>query len=159
MPHHHNPPRWPLLALRITASLIALLALLMPILAGGFLQGYYPLLDAHMQAGLTLGGACLLATLAGVLAWKLSGTPGRAAIQYGVLSVVSIVQLAVGFQRVLLLHVPLGVGIFVLAEKFAIDAFKLTATRPEEPTEPAEPDTAQPDTAQPAAELDAKASA
>ncbi|MFD8596697.1 hypothetical protein ACFV1L_17010 [Kitasatospora sp. NPDC059646] len=146
MPQLHTPPRWPLLALRTAAALVALLALLLPILAGGFLQGYYPLLDAHMQAGLTIAVVALLATAAALVARKVSGVPGRHAIQYGVLSALCIIQLTLGFQRVLLLHVPLGVGIFVMAEKLAVDAF--FAAKPTQPA--AKSDASEPDAAEPA---------
>ncbi|MGW4804520.1 hypothetical protein [Kitasatospora sp. NPDC004272] len=127
MSEFREPPRWPLIALRVTAGLTALLALLMPFLAGGFLQGYYPLLDAHRQTAMALSGAALLTAVAGLLVRSLSRGPSGPAVQYGVLTLLCIVQYAFGDERILLLHVPLGVGVFVMAEKFAVEAFKARA--------------------------------
>jgi hypothetical protein len=118
------PPRWPLITLRVTAGLTALLALTQPFLAGGFLQGYYPLLDAHMMAAMILATAVLLSVIAAVLAWRISGLPNSSAIQYGILLLCCVAQISLGFSRVLLIHIPLGVGIFVMAEKFAVEVFK-----------------------------------
>ncbi|GAA2097880.1 hypothetical protein GCM10009759_28380 [Kitasatospora saccharophila] len=127
MSEFREPPRWPLIALRVTAGLTALLALLMPFLAGGFLQGYYPLLDAHRQTAMALSGTALLTAVAGLLVRSLSRGPSGPAVQYGVLTLLCIVQYAFGDERILLLHVPLGVGVFVMAEKFAVEAFKARA--------------------------------
>ncbi|QKW23880.1 hypothetical protein HUT16_36525 [Kitasatospora sp. NA04385] len=147
MSEFREPPRWPLLTLRVTAGLTALLALLMPFLAGGFLQGYYPLLDAHKQTALALSVVALLTAVAGLLVWRLSRGPGGPAVQYGVLALLCVVQYALGDERVLLLHVPLGVGVFVMAEKFAVDAFKAKAGT----TAAAEPIVAEPGAATSAA--------
>ncbi|MCC9307850.1 hypothetical protein LN042_12220 [Kitasatospora sp. RB6PN24] len=123
MPLNPAPPRWPLIALRVTAGLTALLALTQPFLAGGFLQGYYPLLDAHLIAAMILATAVLLSVIAAVPAWRLAGLPHRIAVQYGILLLCCVAQISLGFSRVLLIHIPLGVGIFVMAEKFAADVF------------------------------------
>jgi hypothetical protein len=130
------PPRWPLLTLRVTVGLAALLALTQPFLAGGFLQGYYPLLDAHMMAAMILATAVLLSVIAALLAWRLSQLPIRHAIQYAVLLLCCVAQISLGFASVLLIHIPLGVGIFVMAEKFAVEVFthKPAAAAPIEPT-------------------------
>ncbi|GLW74822.1 hypothetical protein Kpho02_71190 [Kitasatospora phosalacinea] len=127
MSEYREPPRWPLIALRVTAALTALLALLMPFLAGGFLQGYYPLLDAHKQTGTVLCIVALLAAVSGLLVWRVSRGPSGPAVQYGVLTLMCIVQFAFGDERILLLHVPLGVGVFVMAEKSAVEAFRAKA--------------------------------
>ncbi|MFF4340925.1 hypothetical protein ACFY00_13445 [Kitasatospora sp. NPDC001540] len=127
MSEHQDPPRWPLIALRVTAALTALLALLMPFLAGGFLQGYYPLLDVHKQTGMVLSTVALLAAVSGLLVWRLSRGPSGPAVQYGVLTLMCIVQYAFGDERILLLHLPLGVGVFVMAEKSAVEAFRAEA--------------------------------
>ncbi|GAA1960695.1 hypothetical protein [Kitasatospora viridis] len=119
------PRRWPLTTLKVFAALTALLALAEPFLAGGFLQGYYPLLQAHMIAAMILSTAVLLAAIAGLLVWKAAGGPSTPAIQYGILLLCCVAQISLGFSRVLLIHVPLGVGIFVMAEKFAVEAFRL----------------------------------
>jgi hypothetical protein len=126
MPLNPAPPRWPLITLRVTAGLVALLALTQPILAGGFLQGYYPLLDAHMMAAMILATAVLLSVIAALVAWRLSRVPSRTALQYGILLLCCVAQIGLGFAGILMIHVPLGVGIFVMAEKFAVDVFKLT---------------------------------
>ncbi|MFC8718006.1 hypothetical protein [Kitasatospora sp. NPDC057198] len=127
MSEYREPPRWPLIALRVTAGLTALLALVMPFLAGGFLQGHYALLDAHKQTAMVLLTTAFLAFLAGLLVWRLSRGPAGPAVQYGVLTLLCNVQYVFGDERILLLHVPLGVGVFVMAEKFAVEAFKTKA--------------------------------
>jgi hypothetical protein len=113
-----------LVTLRVTAALVALLALAQPILAGGFLQGFYPLLDAHMMAAMILSTAVLLSVIAALLVWRIGGGPNSFAVQYLVLLVLCVAQISLGFGRVLILHIPLGVGIFVMAEKFATDVFR-----------------------------------
>ncbi|QNS02851.1 hypothetical protein [Streptomyces xanthii] len=117
-------PRWPLVTLRVTAALVALLALAQPFLAGGLLQGFYTLLDAHEMAAMILGTAVVLAVAAALLVWRLGGSPGTFAVRYTVLLVLCVAQISLGFSRVLILHIPLGVGIFVMAEKFAADVFR-----------------------------------
>ncbi|MBF9070092.1 hypothetical protein [Streptacidiphilus fuscans] len=123
MSNRTTPPRWPVVSLRVTAVLVALLAVAQPVLAGGFLQGFYPLLNAHMIAAMILATAALLAAIAGLLVWRLSGGPNSFAIHYAIMVVACAAQISLGFDRVLILHIPLGVGIFVMAEKFAVDVF------------------------------------
>jgi hypothetical protein len=113
-----------LVTLRVTAALVALLALAQPFLAGGFLQGFYPLLDAHMMAAMILATAVLLSVPAAVLVWRIGGGPSSFAVQYLVLLVLCVAQISLGFGRVLILHIPLGVGIFVMAEKSVTDVFR-----------------------------------
>ncbi|WP_329566751.1 hypothetical protein [Kitasatospora sp. NBC_01266] len=122
------PRRWPLLALRTTTIAVAVLALVQPVLAGGFLQGYYPLLKAHQIAAMILATFVLLSVVAALLAWRLSGVLARIAVLYAVLLVLCAAQITLGFSRVLLIHIPLGVAIFALCEKFAVDAWKAGAT-------------------------------
>ncbi len=135
-------PRWPLVTLRITAVLVALLALAQPFLAGGFLQGIYPLLDAHLMAAMVLATAVLLSAIAALLVWRLGGGPSAFALQYTILLVLCVAQISLGYGRVLILHIPLGAGIFVMAEKFATDVFRFKpaadgpAAAAAEPTEP-----------------------
>ncbi|MEZ0066275.1 hypothetical protein ABIA32_002285 [Streptacidiphilus sp. MAP12-20] len=117
-------PRWPLLTLRVTAALVALLALAQPVLAGGFLQGYYPLLNAHLMAAMILSTAVLLSLVASVLVWRLGGGPTAFMLYYGILLVLCVAQITLGFDRVLLLHIPLGIAIFVMSEKFVTDIFR-----------------------------------
>lgn len=124
MPLQPARPRWPLVTLRVTASLVALLALAQPFLAGGFLQGFYPLLNAHMLAAMILSTAVLLSVVAGLLVWRVGGGPSSFAVQYLVLLVLCVAQISLGFARELILHIPLGVGIFVMAEKIITDVMR-----------------------------------
>lgn len=136
MSNYPAPPRWSVIALRVTAGLTAVLALVLPFLAGGFLQGYYPLLNLHKISAMVLATTALLTAVAGVLVWRLGNAPSKVAIQYGVLTVLAVAQITLGFSRLLLLHVPLGVGIFVMSEKFAVDAFAVKAGAAEAEPEP-----------------------
>ncbi|RAG82946.1 hypothetical protein DN069_24635 [Streptacidiphilus pinicola] len=113
-----------MVSLRVTAALVALLAVAQPILAGGFLQGFYPLLNAHMVAAMILATAVLLSVVAGLLVWRVGGGPSSFAVGYLVLLVLCVAQISLGFSRVLILHIPLGVGIFVMAEKFITDVMR-----------------------------------
>jgi hypothetical protein len=113
-----------LVTLRVTAALVALLALAQPFLAGGFLQGFYPLLNAHMMAAMILSTAVLLSVVAALLVWRIGGGPSSFAVQYLVLLVLCVAQISLGFGRVLILHIPLGVGVFVMAEKSVTDVFR-----------------------------------
>ncbi|WP_441246437.1 hypothetical protein [Kitasatospora sp. McL0602] len=124
MPRSPVLPRWPLFTLRVTGALVGLLAAGQPVLAGGFLQGFYPLLNAHMLAAMILATAVLLSVIASLLLWRLGGGPSAFALQYGVLLVLCVAQITLGFDRVLLLHIPLGVGIFIMGEKFVTDVFR-----------------------------------
>jgi hypothetical protein len=114
---------WLVIVLRVVGVLTGLLALGQPFLAGGFLQGYYPLLEAHRIAAMILAGAAGVSAVVGVLVWRPGGGPARFAVSYTVLTLVCVAEITLGFERVLLIHVPLGVGIFVMSEKFAVDVF------------------------------------
>ncbi|MFI9327122.1 hypothetical protein ACIGZJ_06170 [Kitasatospora sp. NPDC052868] len=102
-------PRWPLILLRTTATSLALLAVLQAMLAGSFLNGNYESLKAHEGTAMTLA-TVVLAQLAVAVPvrwvgrgplWPLWGS--------ALLAVAVTMQIVFGYERLLGLHVTLGV--------------------------------------------------
>lgn len=116
--------------LRGTVVLAALLAVVQPVLAGGFLQGHYPLLQAHEIAAMILATAVLLSLAAAVAAWRPGGAPGAIARDQAIALVVIALQMMLGFSRELIIHVPLGVGVVILVLKNARAAWTLPLRPP-----------------------------
>ena len=106
----HQWTRWPL---RITSSLAALLLFNQAVFAGQFLAGTFPALQTHRDNATVAG----LAVLAAGAAAALIRWPGRGPIWpmlacLGLFGLIA-VQIALGFARVLALHIPLGVLIIL----------------------------------------------
>jgi heme A synthase len=94
------------------------------VLAGQFLAGSYNSLRYHREnatyAGLSVV-ACLIAAV--LLRWKRHG-PGWPIVAYTGLFGLVALQIAVGFARLLSLHVPLGVAIILIAAALAAWSWK-----------------------------------
>ncbi|MFC1444195.1 hypothetical protein ABUW04_38780 [Streptacidiphilus sp. N1-10] len=129
--------------LRGTVVLAGLLAFGQPVLAGGFLQGHYPLLQAHEVAAMILAAVVLLSLVVALLAWRPGGAPGALPRGQLITLVVIAVQMMLGFSRELIIHVPLGVGVLILVLKNAERVWKLPLRAPAagaaEPSEQASP--------------------
>ncbi|MFJ7905985.1 hypothetical protein [Kitasatospora sp. NPDC096204] len=102
-------PRWPLILLRTSTTLLALLSLLQVMLAGSFLNGTYESLKDHEGTGMVLA-TVVVVQLAGAAAvrwhgrgplWPLWTTALLAGAVTG--------QIAAGYARALGVHVTLGV--------------------------------------------------
>jgi len=97
---------WPL---RVTSSLSALLLFDQAVFAGQFLSGAFSALQTHRDNA-TYSGLAMLATAVGaaLLRW-----PGRGPIWplFACLGLFALIgaQIAIGFARLLVLHIPLGV--------------------------------------------------
>jgi hypothetical protein len=115
--------------LRVSATASALLACLQPVLAGAFLQGNFSMLSAHRTAGLIFLVALLPTLAAALLAWN-RGLGWRATACTTLALVLCGVQLAFGFTRDLLIHVPLGSALVYLAVRIAVLAWKMPLARP-----------------------------
>lgn len=102
---------WARWLFRVAITLEALLAFAQPVLAGGFLSGDYDMLEIHKLNASYTGYAAMFVALAGILLWKPGRGPGWIALiallQLGVV----LVQYTIGFEHILLLHIPLGVAI------------------------------------------------
>jgi hypothetical protein len=84
-----------------------------PVLIGGFLQGNYPWLALHQLNAMASAAAALVTACAAVLCWRRGRGPAwPVAASLGVVAAIG-GQIALGFARVLIIHVPLGVAIVV----------------------------------------------
>ena len=109
-------------ALRLTATLHALLAAAQPLLAGRYLDGDY---DSVSQHGVTAGLVVVAAAAVGVAALVHGLRGGRwwpfaAAVALWWLEAV---QTAMGYSANLAVHVPLGVAVVGLAVALAVWAW------------------------------------
>ena len=116
--------------LRGAVLLAGLLAFGQPVLAGGFLQGHYPLLKAHEIAAMILATVALVALVAALLMWRPGGGPGAPARDQLITLAVIAVQMMLGFSRELIIHVPLGVGVVIMVLKNAESVWRLPLRAP-----------------------------
>ena len=109
-------PRWPVLLLRIIAVLTMLSVFAQSLLAGRFLSGDFDALAMHKDNGILGGLLALIQIAAAVLAVRVAKLPADV-IAPSVIAFVAVAgEIALGFSRVLALHIPLGalllVGVF-----------------------------------------------
>lgn len=122
-------PSTTLWLLRSLLTLHALAAIAQPILAGRYLSGDFDALLVHGgNAGLVMLMA-MGAFAAAVLYWLAGRGVGWPAALLAVLFVAEIAQTAVGAQRVLAVHIPLGVGIVAGAVAVAMWSYRPSARR------------------------------
>jgi hypothetical protein len=131
------PPRpWTLWLFRGTVTLEAVLAMTQAALAGGFLAGHYGLLDMHAMGGSATGITAVVQTVAAVLLWRPGGGPGWPALASGTLFAAEAAQIALGYGRVLAVHVPLGTSIIACVILMLVWAWRTpSAGTPRKPTE------------------------
>jgi hypothetical protein len=141
--------RWAQLVFRGAASAAAVLACAQPVLAGGFLQGHYSLLAAHRNAAMILAGAILLSLLAAVLVWRPGRGPGSLPALCGVTLLLCGGQIGLGFARVLIIHIPLGIAVLALVVWIAVIGWRTPLPGRSAPaaSETAAPETAAPEAA------------
>lgn len=104
-------PRWPLVLFRTTATIYALAAVTEPFLAGLFLSGSFSALKAHQVTGQAIGALGILTLICAILLWRVGGGPVTAVRISGGLLVGVVLQIFLGQDHVLALHVPLGVAL------------------------------------------------
>jgi hypothetical protein len=109
-----------------------LLALAQPVLAGGFLSGHYALLAWHAANATATGLTATVMTAAGVLLWRPGRGPLWPALASAALFGLEALQIALGYARVLAVHIPLGVAIIGCLALLTVWAW-----RPVPPPEPA----------------------
>ncbi|MFC0628895.1 hypothetical protein [Kribbella deserti] len=118
--------RGSLLLLRILAVLHAVAVFLQPVLAGSYLSGSVSAIRAHQTVGL---GVSVLATILLPMAtiyWRRGGSGAPALVAALILAVESY-QIALGFDRFLALHIPVGVGLLFASCALAIWTFRPAA--------------------------------
>jgi uncharacterized membrane protein YozB (DUF420 family) len=129
--------RWAQLLLRAAATAAAVLACGQPVLAGGFLQGHYSRLAAHREAAMVLAGAILLTLPAALLMWRPGRAPGRLPALCGLAFLMCGGQIGLGFARVLIVHIPLGIALLGLVLYIAVTAWRMPLTAPGREAAPA----------------------
>jgi hypothetical protein len=106
-----TPRPWTLLLFRTVVTVEAVLGVLQPFLAGGFLSGNYGMLDLHALNASAVGIVCLLQIVAAVLLWRPGGGPAWPAQASAALFLAEGMQIGLGYARNLAIHVPLGTAI------------------------------------------------
>jgi hypothetical protein len=120
-----------LLSLRAVGTLHAVVACLQPILAGLYLSGSGTSMALHQPVGFSLPFIALLQVAAAIVFWRVAG-PVWPIVFTVVLLLCEAVQINVAFSRLLVVHIPLGVGVVVATVLFAewtFGASARTATR------------------------------
>jgi hypothetical protein len=109
--------------LRLAGVLFPLAVLAQAVFAGLFVTGDIALLDMHQVNAFVVLAAAVLWIIAAVVLSRAADA-SRGLIVLGVAAlVVTLAQIAVGSSRILWLHIPLGVGMFAMAVRFAAAAF------------------------------------
>ncbi len=128
-PARQRGPRLSLWVLRLALAVHALAAVAQPVLAGRYLSGDFDALAAHgINAGFVFLAA-MAAFVAAVLYWLVGRGAGWPALVIAALIVAEIAQVAAGAQRVLAVHIPLGVGIVAAAVALGVWSFRPVARR------------------------------
>lgn len=115
---------WTLGVFRIVATLAALGAVAQPFLAGMFLSGSFSALRAHEVTGQAVGAIAVLALLCAILYWRVGGGPVNSIRMTGGFLVAVVLQIVLGYSRILVLHVPLGVMLTLGAGRLAYFAWR-----------------------------------
>src|SRR5919198_2375922 len=103
-----SPMRWLLRAV-VTLHLAAVFA--QPVLAGRFMSGDYDVLAVHRANGIGVAVIGFAQLAVALLCWRPARGPGWPVPLCIGLTVAEILQIYLGFNRVVGVHVPLGVAI------------------------------------------------
>jgi hypothetical protein len=98
-------------ALRATISLHVLGVFTQAVLAGRFLAGDYPMLAVHGDNGRATTIVGFAQLLCSVVYWRRGGGPGWPALASLAVSLAESVQIYLGANRIIGLHIPLGIMI------------------------------------------------
>jgi hypothetical protein len=110
---------------RVLTTVLAVDAYLQAVLAGRFLSGDFGMLYAHRING--VDGVAILSfvlIVVSVVAWRTELVPGRVVGYATALSGAVVLQILMGFDRVLGVHIPLGVAIIALSTVMAVWAWR-----------------------------------
>jgi hypothetical protein len=112
---------WPF---RLTMTVAAVLLFNQAIFAGRMLSGSFPALQTHRDNATYAGLAVLIAALCAVpIRWPGRGPLWPALAGLGLFALIAL-QILLGFSRVLIVHVPLGVSIIALGVLLTIWAWR-----------------------------------
>ena len=111
---------WAAWLFRVTITVEAILALGQPILIGAFLQGNYDALAAHQTNATITGITAMVTAVAAVLYWRAGHGPAWPTWLSLLLVAAIVVQIVVGYSRILAVHIPLGVLIVTTALWLAV---------------------------------------
>lgn len=118
---------WVWWMLRVFVTALTVDAYLQAVLAGRFLSGDYGMLLAHR---LNADGVAILSFVivaAAILAWRKGRAPGVLVLLTAALSAAVVGQIATGYNRILGVHVPLGVAVIVLSTVLTVWAWRRAA--------------------------------
>ncbi len=117
-------------AVQVTAGLAALLVFVQAVFAGHLLTGSSVALTLHEVTGAEiLGWVVLTQVAAAVLLWRPGRGPGWPALVSVLVFVAVFVQIVVGFEGRLAIHVPNGVAILLVECWIATGAGRLARPR------------------------------
>ena len=119
---------------RAAVTVHVVLLLTQPVLIGLFLSGGDDAkLNAHEIVGSAVGATGLFLVIASIIAWRVAHWPARAVVWCFALLGAEVVQLTMGYDRHLGIHVPLGVLLAVTASFLHAWAYKPQPSRSLEP--------------------------
>lgn len=118
----HGSPRL-LAALRISAILMAVIAVVQAVLAVVFLTGGADLKEVHGILGMLLLPVAVVATMAAWRRIRDGGNPGLAGHAAGML-VMAVIQIGLGELHIRTMHISLGVAFVVGAAALAFLAYR-----------------------------------
>jgi len=110
---------------RATIAAQVLLMLTQPVLIGLFLSGGdADKLHAHEIVGSAVGAVGILLVVAAILVWRSALWPASVVLWAVLLLMAEVIQLTMGYDRHLGIHVPLGVALAIAASFLYSWAFK-----------------------------------
>lgn len=122
--------RWVHWPFRIAMSAAATMLALQPVFAGQFLDGGYDALRVHRENATYAGIMVLVAAACALPIWRPGrGSPWPMLGALGLFGLIAI-QIAIGFARVVTVHVPLGIAIVGLALRLVWYAWRSPVVRP-----------------------------
>jgi hypothetical protein len=123
-------PRRTLTVLRILAALHGLAVLAQPVLAGQYLSGNVDAITLHRINANIVGALGLCQLIAAIVfVWKGRGRPWAIWSALGIFAAESI-QIPMGYDGVLAVHIPLGVSIVSTQILLTVWAFRAKARVP-----------------------------
>lgn len=121
-----HPPRvrrWPYVLFRGTTASLAALGLAQAAIAGGFLSGHYDALMVHLVTAMVMVAVAVVQAVTAVFLRRAGGP--RSVMLAGLLLPLPLAaQGGLGMERVLGLHVPLGVLVVVAILRLAAWAWR-----------------------------------
>jgi len=110
--HPARIPRWPYLLFRGTTACLGILSVAQAAFAGSFLSGHYDVLMAHLVTAMVMVAVAVVQAVTTVFLRRAGGP--RSVLLVGLLFPLIVAgQGGLGMERVLSLHVPLGVFLVV----------------------------------------------